>query len=114
MKAHRKTSLEIHFVYLGSSRSQWLHCLRRGSVAALLLGLWFPVHPGASLRQANPSSRRVLPIVVCPAVCDLETYLDVAAQWRVPQSVIYFLILSFFVQIIFLIKHTQKFKYPLQ
>jgi hypothetical protein len=27
--------------------SQWLHCLRRGSAAARLLGLWVRIPPGA-------------------------------------------------------------------
>jgi hypothetical protein len=30
-----------------SSRSQWPHCLRRGSAAVRLLGLWFRIPPGA-------------------------------------------------------------------
>ena len=61
-----------------NSRSQWPGGLRRGSAAARLLGLWVRVPPreGAwillcvvrwyrSLRRADPSSRGVIPSVVC-------------------------------------------------
>jgi hypothetical protein len=69
-------------------RSQWPRRLRRGSVAARLLGSWVRIPPGGmdvcplwvlcfiaqgSLPRADHSSRGILPSVVCRTECDLET-----------------------------------------
>jgi hypothetical protein len=67
-------------------RSHWPSCLRRGSAAAPLLGLWVRILRGCgclfwvlcvvrlrSLRRADDSSRGVLPIGVCPCMFDLQT-----------------------------------------
>ena len=67
--------LLISFQVVPQSRSQWPSGLRRGSVSACLLGLWVRIQPGAwmsvyceccvlSVRQADHSSRGVLPTVV--------------------------------------------------
>jgi hypothetical protein len=67
------------YSFLGTNamlcRSQWPCGLRRGSAAARLLGLWFRIPPGAWMSVSceccvlsGPSSRGVLPNVVCLSV----------------------------------------------
>jgi len=71
--------VEISIVHNNSSRSRWPRGLRRGSAAVSLLALWVRIPLGGtdvcllwvlcvvrqrSLRQADHSSRGVLPTVV--------------------------------------------------